>query len=86
VPDVEAPTFELLAAPRGAPDDLKKIAGLGPVLEQKLNDMGVFHYWQLAVMSEDDMKKIDDELTLHGRIGRDDWIGQARRLADGEAA
>ena len=67
------------------PDDLKKIAGLGPVLEQKLNDMGIFHYWQLAVMGDEDMQKIDDELTLHGRIGRDDWISQARRLAEVEA-
>ncbi|MEJ8574637.1 30S ribosomal protein S2 [Microbaculum marinum] len=85
VPDVEAPTFELLAAPRGAPDDLKKITGVGPVLEQKLNDMGVFHYWQIATLGEEDGRKIDDELALHGRISRDDWIGQARRLAEGDA-
>jgi small subunit ribosomal protein S2 len=84
VPEVEAPTFELLAAPRGAPDDLKKITGVGPVLEQKLNDMGIFHYWQIAALGEDDIGKIDDELALHGRIGRDDWIGQAGRLAEGE--
>jgi small subunit ribosomal protein S2 len=84
VPEVTAPVFELLSAPRGAPDDLKKIAGLGPVLEQKLNDMGIFHYWQLVVMTDEDMQKIDDGLTLHGRISRDDWVGQARRLADGE--
>jgi len=86
VPEVEAPTFELLAAPRGAPDDLKKISGVGPVLEQKLNDMGIFHYWQIAALGEDDIGRIDEELALHGRIGRDDWIGQARRLAEGEDA
>jgi small subunit ribosomal protein S2 len=85
IPVVEAPTFELLAAPRGAPDDLKKISGVGPVLEQKLNDMGIFHYWQIATLGEEDIQKIDEELTLHGRIVRDDWIAQARRLAEGEA-
>ncbi|MCT8974377.1 30S ribosomal protein S2 [Microbaculum marinisediminis] len=85
VPEVAAPTFELLAAPRGAPDDLKKISGVGPVLEQKLNDMGVFHYWQIVALGEDDIQKIDEELTLHGRITRDGWIDQARRLAEGEA-
>lgn len=85
VPEVEAPSFELLAAPRGAPDDLKKISGVGPVLEQKLNDMGIFHYWQIAALGEGDIQKIDEDLTLHGRIVRDEWITQARRLAEGEA-
>jgi small subunit ribosomal protein S2 len=85
VPVLEAPTFEFLAAPRGAPDDLKKISGLGPILEQKLNDMGIFHHWQIATMDEEATQKIDEELTLHGRIGRDDWIGQASRLAEGES-
>ena len=86
VPELEVPTFERLAAPRGAPDDLKKISGVGPVLEQKLNDLGIFHYWQIAALNEDDMKALDEDLALHGRISRDDWIGQARALGEGEAA
>ncbi len=53
--NVDAPAepserFELLAAPRGAPDDLTKLTGVGPQLEKKLNDAGIFHYWQLAAM------------------------------------
>ena len=40
-----------LAAPRGAPDDLTKLTGVGPQLEKKLNEAGIFHYWQLAAMS-----------------------------------
>jgi small subunit ribosomal protein S2 len=47
--------------------------------------MGIFHYWQIGALGDEDIQKIDDELTLHGRIGRDDWIAQARRLAEGEA-
>ena len=43
--------FELLAAPRGAPDDLAKITGVGPQIVKKLNEHGVFHYWQLAAMT-----------------------------------
>ena len=43
--------FELLAAPRGAPDDLTKLTGVGPQLEKKLNDAGIFHYWQFAAMT-----------------------------------
>ena len=43
--------FELLTAPRGAPDDLAKLQGVGPQLVKKLNDAGVFHFWQLAALS-----------------------------------
>jgi small subunit ribosomal protein S2 len=74
--------FELLAAPRGAPDDLTKLNGVGPQLAGKLNDAGVFHYWQLAAMKPEDATKLDTELKLHGRIDRDGWIGQARALID----
>lgn len=84
VPDIEAPAFEFLSAPRGAPDDLKKIGGLGPILEQKLNDMGIFHFWQIAALGPDEIDRIEDELNVKGRIGRDDWVGQARALAEGE--
>ena len=70
--------FELLTAPRGAPDDLTKLNGVGPQLEKKLNDAGIYHYWQLAAMKPEDVQKIDTDLKLHGRIERDGWIGQAR--------
>jgi small subunit ribosomal protein S2 len=74
--------FELLTAPRGAPDDLTKLNGVGPQLEKKLNDAGVYHYWQLAAMKPEDVTKLDTDLKLHGRIDRDGWIGQARGLIE----
>ncbi len=73
--------FELLTAPRGAPDDLAKLTGVGPQIVKKLNDAGVFHFWQLAAMSEGDIAKLDGELKLSGRITRDGWVDQARSLA-----
>ena len=73
--------FELLTAPRGAPDDLAKLTGVGPQIVKKLNDAGVFHFWQLAAMSEGDVAKLDGELKLSGRITRDGWVDQARSLA-----
>ena len=73
--------FELLTAPRGAPDDLAKLTGVGPQIVKKLNDAGVFHFWQLAAMSEGDIAKLDGELKLSGRITRDGWVDQARTLA-----
>jgi small subunit ribosomal protein S2 len=73
--------FELLTAPRGAPDDLAKLSGVGPQIVKKLNDAGVFHFWQLAAMSEGDIAKLDADLKLSGRITRDGWVDQARALA-----
>jgi len=70
--------FEKLAAPRGMADDLKKISGVGPVIEQKLNDLGIYHYWQIAAFSKDDIKEVDDSLNFKGRIERDDWVSQAK--------
>jgi small subunit ribosomal protein S2 len=74
--------FEQLTAPRGAPDDLTKLTGVGPQLEKKLNDAGIYHYWQLAAMKPEDVTKVDADLKLHGRIDRDNWVPQARTLID----
>ena len=78
--EAPAEAFEILTAPRGAPDDFAKIQGIGPQIVKKLNDGGVFHYWQIAAMTPDDVTKIDNELKLGGRIARDGWINQARAL------
>jgi small subunit ribosomal protein S2 len=75
--------FELLVAPRGAPDDLAKLPGVGPQLVKKLNDAGIFHYWQLVAMTADDVAKVDADLKLNGRIVRDNWVDQARALIAG---
>ncbi|NEU11659.1 30S ribosomal protein S2 [Methylobacterium sp. BTF04] len=77
--------FELLSAPRGAPDDLSKLHGAGPQIVQKLNEAGIYHYWQLIAMSEADVAKVDSDLKLNGRIGRDGWIEQARGFAEAAA-
>ena len=78
--------FELLAAPRGAPDDLTKLNGAGPQIVQKLNDAGIYHYWQIAAMSADDVAKLDADLKLNGRIARDGWVDQARGFVEAAAA
>jgi small subunit ribosomal protein S2 len=74
-------TFELLTAPRGAPDDLAKLQGIGPQIIKKLNDAGIYHYWQVASMKPADVEKVDHDLKLGGRIDRDGWVEQARGLA-----
>ncbi len=76
--------FELLVAPRGAPDDLAKITGVGPQIEKRLNEHGVFHYWQLAAMTDDEAAKLDTDLKFNGRITRDKWSEQAKTLIAAE--
>ena len=71
--------FEKLAAPRGAPDDLSKLTGVGPQLEKKLNDYGIFHYWQLAALTEAEATTVEAELKAGGKVAG--WTVQARELA-----
>ena len=67
--------------PKGDPDDLKQIKGLGEELEKRLNKLGVTKFDQIANLSDDDIARIDESLNLQGRIEREDWVGQARSLA-----
>lgn len=69
-----------IAKPRKA-DDLKAISGIGPKLEKVLNDLGVWTYAQIAAWTTEEVAWVDDYLSFKGRIGRDDWIGQAAKLA-----
>jgi small subunit ribosomal protein S2 len=71
--------FEPLAGPRGAPDDLKKLHGVSPVIEKKLNDLGFFHYTQLAGLGEKDAQHLGETVGLPGRI--DTWIAEAKALS-----
>ncbi|MGE6785573.1 NADH:ubiquinone oxidoreductase [Ensifer adhaerens] len=61
-------------------DDLKRISGIGPKLEQVLNAKGVRGFADIAGWSEADVARFDDELGFGGRITRDDWVGQAKAL------
>lgn len=64
-------------------DDLKKISGVGPSLEKKLNAMGVKTYRQIANWKAADIKKADEKLNFKGRIQREGWVKQAKVLASG---
>jgi predicted flap endonuclease-1-like 5' DNA nuclease len=65
----------------GAPDDLKLIVGVGPVLERMLQQLGITTYRQIARWSERDIDEVDAKLPeFPGRIRRDAWVTQAREL------
>ena len=67
----------------GKPDDLELIAGIGPKLAETLNELGVFHYDQIANWQDADIERIDTHLNFPGRIVRENWIEQANALAIG---
>jgi small subunit ribosomal protein S2 len=70
--------FEPLSGPRGVADDLKKLSGVSPTVEKKLNDMGIFHYWQVAGLGRDAAHNVGEGVGLPGRV--DKWIAQAKEL------
>jgi large subunit ribosomal protein L19 len=64
----------------GAPDDLKLIAGITPELEKKLNKLGLIKFEQIANLSDDEIAKVDEALSLDGAIENDDWTAKAVAL------
>jgi small subunit ribosomal protein S2 len=70
--------FEPLSGPRGVADDLKKLAGVSPAIEKMLNDIGIFHFWQIAELGLEDAHKIGEEVGLPGRV--EGWIAQAKQF------
>ena len=82
---VEEKEPEVLKQARdGKPDDLKKLKGVGPKLEAMLNELGFFHFDQVASWRAEEVAWVDSRLKFKGRIERDGWIDQAKQLAAGE--
>ena len=62
-------------------DDLKLISGVAEVLEEKLNDYGVYTFRQIMEWDETNIVEFQALLaTFKDRISRDDWVGQAAHL------
>nr|WP_306265984.1 hypothetical protein [Pararhizobium sp. IMCC3301] len=75
---------ERLDGPRdGTADDLKRIRGVGPSNEKKLNAFGIYHFDQIGNWTSAQAEWIGKELSFPGRIEREDWIEQAKVLASG---
>ncbi len=78
LPAAQATTFQGLPGPRGTPDDLKKLPGVSGAIEKKFNDLGIFHFWQLAELDQATAHQIGEELGLPSRA--DAWVAQAKSL------
>lgn len=78
--DLPRPTW-LLDKPDGEVDDLKRIKGVGPVMEKTLNDLGIYHFRQVAKLDADGIEWVSANIeTFPGRITRDGWVEQASAL------
>lgn len=64
-------------------DDLKRIRGIGVLIEKRLNQIGVVNYGQVAEWTTDDIDRVSATLDFKGRIERENWVEQARILAAG---
>jgi small subunit ribosomal protein S2 len=70
--------FEQLSGPRGVADDLKTLPGVSPAIEKQLNDLGIFHYQQIAELSANAAHNVGEEVGLPGRV--ESWIAKAKEL------
>jgi small subunit ribosomal protein S2 len=70
--------FEQLSGPRGVADDLKKLTGVSGAIEKKLNDLGIFHYSQIAGLGPEAAHNVGEEVGLPGRVAG--WVAQAKAL------
>lgn len=72
-----APLFK---APKGEPDDLTVIKGIGPVAAEQLKEQGITTFAQVAKLSDADVAKIDEHMPFSADQIKD-WREQAKELA-----
>ena len=82
---VAVKAFKGIEAARGEADDLKRITGITGKLEQRLNDAGVYHFWQISDLDADSTLALDRLLKLKGQIAKDGWAAQAKKFVDEKA-
>ncbi len=64
-----------------ATDKLTDINGIGPVIEGKLQALGITSFAQIAKLTAERIVEIDEQLNFKGRIDREEWVEQAKKLA-----
>ncbi len=75
----------LLSAPRnGKKDNLTRIKGVGLKIEEALNEIGIYHFDQIAAWDTENIAWADSTLGFPGRAERENWVAQAKALDAGE--
>jgi len=70
------------AVPPPQKDDLTLIKGIGPILQVRLNKLGITRYRHIAALRDEDLDKVNDAIGMvKGRIQHLGWRRQARDLS-----
>ena len=78
-------SLKILTAPRnGEKDNLTRIKGIGMKLEESLNEIGIYHFDQIAAWTTENITWADSTLGFPGRADRENWVEQAKLLSSGE--
>lgn len=77
---VEQLAEAVIETPVLTPDDLTVMTGIGPKMAAMLADKGITRFEQIAAWTEADIATLDKELKLMGRVAREAWVAQAKRL------
>lgn len=80
VQEVVEQQTEIFTQAAEAIDDLTKIKGVGPVISEKLYDMGINTFLQMSELTNERMEQLDDVFGSQGRILRENWVGQAQDM------
>jgi large subunit ribosomal protein L21 len=79
---------EPVPVPKSAPaevpeegDDLTKINGIGPKIKEKLYELGITTFAQIAALSDTEIEQVNGQLSFKGRIQRENWVEQSKTLA-----
>lgn len=63
-------------------DDLLIIKGIGPFIETRLHNLGIYTFRQIANFNAQDIEKVNAAIEVFaGRIERERWVDQARDFA-----
>jgi len=65
-------------------DDLKRVKGIGAVIEKTLHSLGIYQFQQVADFTEENISWVDNHISFPGRIQREEWVSQAKKLAAGK--
>ena len=76
--------FKKLDSAVGTADDIELIGGIGPTIARQLHGIGIYHFWQIAAMKQDDIDAVEHEVGFKGRAARDHWKDQAIELIAGK--
>jgi NADH-quinone oxidoreductase subunit E len=79
-PKTTAPNL-LKEAREGGKDNLSLLKGIGPVVEEKLNKLGIYHLDQIASWNAEEQAWVDEQILFPRKVEREEWTKQAKELS-----